>query len=285
MIDLHTHSTASDGSDSPERLVQLAASLHLQALAITDHDTLAGSDLALPAAAALGLTFVRGIELSTRLLSEPDPTRRSVHILGYFFAEPGPGFRAWVDSLRSRRQARNSALAENLCRHGMNVALEEAEAHARNITGRPHFARVLRDKGYAASMEEAFRLYLGETGACYVEREDPPPEEAIGRITEAGGVASLAHPRRLRQTDPLAEESLIRALAAAGLGAIEVWHSDHGESHRSRYSHLARKYNLALTGGSDYHGDDKPGILLGRGRNGHRVPLSALDELRRRAGH
>jgi 3',5'-nucleoside bisphosphate phosphatase len=285
VIDLHTHSTASDGTDTPAQLVGRAVSLSLQALAITDHDTLAGSDEALPEAAAAGLEFARGLELSTRLISDPDPARRSVHILGYFFDEPGPAFRAWLESLRAKRRARNCAMAELLTRNGMPVKVEEAEAIGRNITGRPHFARILRDKGYVRSMEEAFRLHLGETGSSSVEREDPLPEEGIQRILDAGGVASLAHARRLNQSDPLTEEILIRNFVEAGLGAIEVWHSDHDEAARARYTHLARKYDLAVSGGSDYHGDHKPDVLLARGRNGQRVPLSALESLRRRAGH
>jgi hypothetical protein len=285
MIDLHTHSTASDGTDTPAELVERALALGLEALALTDHDTLAGSDEARPLAAAQGLTFVRALELSTRRAEEADPAARSVHILGYFFTEPAPPFRLWLESLKEKRRARNRAMAERLQSMGYQVTLEEAEGVGRNITGRPHFAAILRRKGYVAHYEDAFRKLLGERCPAYVEREDPEPEEGIRRIHEAGGVASLAHARRLNKPGRDEEEAFIRRLVDAGLDAIEVYHSDHGESCRSRYSNLARKYGLAMTGGSDYHGAHKPDVLLGRGRRNHRAPLSLLDGLRRRAGH
>lgn len=285
MIDLHTHTTASDGTDTPAELVARAVKLGLEALAITDHDTLAGSDEARPLAAAGGLALVRGLELSTRRAEEPDPASRSVHILGYFFGEPAAGFRQWLETLKAKRRARNRAMAERLQEMGMGVTLEEAEAVGRTITGRPHFARVLREKRYVASYEDAFQRLLGERCPAYVEREDPSPEEGIRRIREAGGLASLAHARRLNKTDGAEEERIIRGLADAGLDAIEVYHSDHGESCRSRYANLARKYGLAMTGGSDYHGAHKPDVLLGRGRRNHRAPLSLLDGLRRRSRH
>ncbi len=285
MIDLHTHSTASDGTDTPSELVARALELGLEALALTDHDTLAGSDEALPLAAAGGLAFVRALELSTRRTDEPDPAARSVHVLGYFLGEPDPGFRAWLETLKAKRRARNRAMAERLQDLGYDVTLEEAEAAGRNIIGRPHFALVLRRKGYIAHFEDAFRTLLGERCPAYVEREDPSPAEGIRRIREAGGVTSLAHARRLNKPDSAEEERIIRGFVDAGLDAIEVWHSDHDESCRSRYTNLALKYGLAMTGGSDYHGAHKPGVLLGRGRRNQRPPLSLLDGLRRRAGH
>lgn len=285
MIDLHTHSTLSDGTDTPAELVARAAALGLQALAITDHDTLDGSEEALPLAASAGLASMRALELSTRRTEEPDPAARSVHILGYFFGEPDPSFRAWLDTLKAKRRERNRAMAQRLRELGYDVTLEEAEAVGRNITGRPHFARVLRQKGYIASFEEAFRTLLGECCPAYVEREDPSPEEGIRRIREAGGVTSLAHARRLNKPDSGEEERIIRGFIDAGLDAIEVFHSDHDESCRSRYTNLALKYGLAMTGGSDYHGAHKPDVLLGRGRRNHRVPLSLVDGLRRRSRH
>ncbi len=284
MIDLHTHSTASDGTDSPSELVARAASLGLEALAITDHDTLQGSDEAVTAAAAAGLRFVQGLELSTRRTEEPDPAARSVHVLGYFFRPPEPGFRAWLDSLKERRRSRNHAMAERLQALGMAVSLEEAEAEGRNITGRPHFASVLIRKGYVRSYAEAFRTLLGELCPAYVERADPTPREGIARIRQAGGVAVLAHAVRLNKAGA-EEEAVLRGFVDAGLGGIEVYHSDHDERSRSRYAQLAEKYGLAVTGGSDYHGAHKPDVLLGRGRRGQRPPLALLDGLRRAAGH
>jgi hypothetical protein len=284
LIDLHTHSTASDGTDSPAELVARAAGLGLQALALTDHDTLAGFEEARLAAARTGLELVRGLELSTRRMEEPDPAARSVHILGYFFAAPEPGFHDWLETLKDRRRERNRAMAQRLQAMGLAVSLEDAEAEGRNITGRPHFAKVLIRKGYVRSYEQAFRELLGERCPAYVERADPSPQEGIGRIRAAGGLPVLAHAVRLSKSGA-EEEAILRGFVEAGLAGLEVFHSDHDERCRSRYSQLAAKYGLAVTGGSDYHGAHKPDVLLGRGRRGQRPSLALLDGLRRAAGH
>ncbi len=184
MIDLHTHSTASDGTDAPEALVEQAARAGLMALAITDHDTLAGSDEA--ALAAGEVELVRGLELSTRILEERDPVSRSAHLLGYFFHDPPKEFRAWLETLKENRRKRNHEMARLLGEQGVMVTLEEAENLGRNITGRPHFARLMRAKGYVGSWEEAFSRYLGERGSAFVEREDPPIREGIERIKVSG---------------------------------------------------------------------------------------------------
>ena len=286
MIDLHSHTTASDGTDSPARIVALARDAALDAFAITDHDTLAGYDDARAEADRLGIGLICGLELSTRVLEERNPSSRSVHILGYFFSDPGPEFRGWLDTLRTGRRARNAAIAENLRALGLDVRLEEAEAIGCNITGRPHFAHVMRRKGYVRSLEEAFHRYLGEQAPCYVEREDPSTAEGIRRIHSAGGVSSLAHAIRLRKSDPAAEETFISRLVEQGLDALEIWHSDHDAAARHRYMRLAAKYGLGSTGGSDYHGANKPAVSLGRGRAGEvAVPSGLLDDLRGRAAN
>ena len=280
MIDLHTHTTASDGTDSPGQLVESAQRAGLAALAITDHDTLAGSDEAAPLAGAAGLRFLRGLELSTRVLEEKEPSARIAHVLAYFPNGVTDGFRAWLETLRAARRARNERLAARLQALGIGVTVEEAEAHGRNITGRPHFARVMRDKGYVQSWEEAFRRYLGEHGAAYVEREDPGAAEGIRRIREAGGVASLAHLYRMGKRRPDEEEALLARLVDAGLNALEVWHSDHDAAHVERYLGYARRHGLLVTGGSDYHGANKREVGLGCSRQGPLgIPLSVFDEL------
>jgi 3',5'-nucleoside bisphosphate phosphatase len=280
MIDLHTHTTASDGTDPPRRLVEAACAAGLSALAITDHDTLAGSDEAAPLAQAAGLRFLRGLELSTRILEETDPAARCAHILGYFPQGPSDDFRLWLNTLRARRHVRNERMAAKLQALGLSVTLAEAQAHGRNITGRPHFARVMREKGYVQTWEEAFERYLGESGAAYVEREDPTAAEGIRRIREAGGIASLAHTYRLGKADAAEEEVLVRRLVDAGLGAIEVWHSDHDAAHILRYHGYATHYGLLMTGGSDYHGANKREIALGCSRRGPlNISLSVFDDL------
>lgn len=280
MIDLHTHSTRSDGADAPDRLVTLAREAGLQALAITDHDTLLDHETY--GVLCREIELVRGIELSTRILEESDPSSRSAHLLGYFFEEPPLEFRDWLHSLKKARRERNREMARRLNEQGILVTLEEAEQLGLNITGRPHFARLMRERGYVKSWDEAFSVYLGEHGSAYVEREDPPIREGIERIKAAGGLASLAHPARLRKRDARSEEVLIRRLAGWGLDGLEAWHPDHQESDVNRYLALAGRIGLAVTGGSDYHGENKPSPALGR-CNGASIPSSALDGLRSRA--
>lgn len=279
MIDLHTHTTASDGTDTPDQLVQRALSSGIATLAITDHDTLDGVDSVLHSAAEAGLELIRGIELSTRVGAESDPRRRNAHLLAYFIADPGPEFRTWLQSLRKNRRERNGLIAERLQQLGLDVRLEEAEALGRNITARPHFASVMIRKGYVSSVREAFDVYLGETGRAYVEREDPPIEDTIHRVRAAGGVTSLAHAIRLNQPDPAREMELISGWAGEGLDAVEVWHSDHGEAEEARYGHIADACGLARTGGSDFHGEHTPGVLPGVGKGRLHVPSSVLDDL------
>ena len=284
MVDLHTHSSFSDGTDSPAELVRKAAALGLEGLALTDHDTLEGVEEAAAEGGRQGLFFLRGIELSARREDEPDELRRTLHILGYFFSPPGPGFAEWLGTLAAMRRRRNEAMAERLRRLGYDVKLEEAEALARRIVARPHFGEVLVRKGYFPTVRAAIDALLAEGCPAYVEKEDPSPAECIRRIRDAGGVASLAHPRRLCNGDPGAEEQLLRSLAGAGLQAVEVWHPDHDGRAVSRYFQLSRKFGLAATGGSDYHGGRTPDLRLGDA-GGARVKMSVLDELRRRAGH
>jgi len=280
MIDLHAHSTASDGTDAPVRLAELALGAGLTAFAITDHDTLAGSDEAAGLAGAVEV--VRGIELSTRILDENRPASRSAHVLGYFFEDPPREFRVWLDSLKTARRWRNREMARRLNEQGIHVSLEEAEQLGLNVTGRPHFARLMRDKGYVGSWEEAFARYLGEHGSAYVEREDPPIREGLERIRSAGGVTSLAHPVRLEKPDASSEEDLIGRLAAWGLDGIEAWHPDHGPADVARYVSLAKRLGLITTGGSDYHGANKPSVRLGEW-DGSGIPSGLLDGLRSRA--
>jgi len=264
--------------------VRRAAELGLEALALTDHDTLEGLEEAAAESARRGLLFLRGIELSARRADEPDELRRTVHVLGYFFQPPDAGLAAWLETLAARRRARNRAMAERLQALGYDVRLEEAEALAKRITARPHFAEVLVRKGYFPSVRAAIDALLAEGCPAYVEKEDPSPAECIQRIRASGGVACLAHPRRLGNGDPAQDEAILRALTEAGLQAVEVWHPDHDARAVSRYFQLARKYGLAVTGGSDYHGSRTPGLRLGDA-GGARVNKSVLDELRRRAAH
>lgn len=276
MIDLHSHTDQSDGTFTPAELVSEAVRIGLRALAITDHDTMAGYEIAAPLASEAGLELICGIELSTRFGG------LSVHLLGYFPCDAASEeFRAWLGFLQASRRERNGRLIEKLQSLGVDITLAEVEAKGRSLTGRPHFARVLVEKGYAKSIQEAFDEFLDESARGYVQRHEVPVDEAIGRITAAGGVSSLAHPIRVAKNDWEKLGLFVGELAAMGLQAIEVFHSDHTPENVAYYQSLATRFGLGVTGGSDFHGANKPAISLGSGiRNNLAVPDSVLTRLK-----
>lgn len=278
MIDLHTHTTESDGTYSPEELVEAAVHLGLEALAITDHDTLSGYKYAEPLARDAGLNLICGIEISTAL---GVPRRRTVHLLGYFLhGEPTADFQSWLSYMQAARRDRNRRLVERLRVLGIDIMLEEVEAVGRSLAGRPHFARLLVEKGHASDIPEAFRKYLDEAAPGYVQRDEPTLQEGIKRINDAGGLSSLAHPIRLGKRDAIEEEKMIAEMVDAGLRAIEVYHSDHAAADAERYLGVAKKYGLRVTGGSDFHGANKPNIQLGTGLRGNlNIPAELLRAL------
>jgi predicted metal-dependent phosphoesterase TrpH len=279
MIDLHSHTTESDGTYSPEELVNAAQQAGLEALAITDHDTFAGYEHAKPIADALGLNLLCGIEISTAL---GNPKTKTVHLLGYFLnGGPSEEFRQWILKMQAARRDRNERLAVRLRSLGVDIHIEEVNAIGRSMAGRPHFARLLVAKGYCTSIQDAFLKYLDESAPGYVDREEPSLEDAIRRVGEGGGISSLAHPIRLGKRNHREEESLIGEMAGYGLRAIEVYHSDQTAADSARYLDVARKYGLLVTGGSDFHGENKPSIQLGTGYRGNlNISKQVLDALR-----
>jgi len=282
LIDLHIHSTASDGTLSPTQIVEEAKALGLEAVALTDHDTLAGYYEAKPTADRLGVELVCAIELSTKLIQPDRPHPKTVHLLGYFpRREPASEFVEWIGGMQRSRRERNIRLVEKLHSLGMNVPLDEVQARGRSMAGRPHFAQIMLEKGYVGSIQEAFDKYLDEAGQAYVEREEPTFAEGVRHILDGGGIPSLAHPVRLGKKVPGHEEELIRRMCKMGLKAIEAFHCDHGPRDTERYQLLARRYDVAVTGGSDFHGELKPDVKLGTGRQGNvSVPNKVLDRLR-----
>jgi predicted metal-dependent phosphoesterase TrpH len=276
MIDLHSHTTASDGTFSPAQLMDEAGRAGVRILGITDHDTFSGYDRAVPLARQAGLELVCGIELSTKLHGN------SVHLLGYFLSTDGLGvFRGWIGDLQESRRERNVRLVARLQQLGLKITLEEVQARGGEMTGRPHFAQLLLEKGYVSSLQQAFDEYLDESAKGYVTRNEPQFAEAVGHIREGGGIASLAHPIRLRED----VSGVLPALRAAGLNAIEAYHSDHSPAQTELYLNLAAQNGLLVTGGSDFHGAVKPEIRLGTGRGGNlRVPKDLVDRLRAGAG-
>jgi hypothetical protein len=285
LIDLHSHTDQSDGSSSPADLIQEALDLNLEALGVTDHDTLAGYDIAEPIARERGLELVCGIELSTRL-EDPSSTKRppSVHLLGYFARNaPTQGFRDWLINWQDSRRERNRKLIKRLNELGVAIELEEVQKIGRNLTGRPHFAKVLIAKGYVRTTQEAFDKYLAENASAGVEREECSLIDGIRMVREAGGTPVLAHPYRLPMArDEARMSALLEDLIDEGLQGIEVFYSEHSPEDRDLYMRLAARLNLIPTGGSDYHGSNKPGIHLGTGKgNNLNLPYSVLENLRR----
>lgn len=272
MIDLHSHTSASDGSCSPAELIAEARRAGVGVLGITDHDTFAGYDEALALAPDAGIELVCGIELSTKLKGQ------SVHLLGYFLRpDKLASFREWILQMQAARRDRNLRLTARLRELGVDITLEEAEARGRGMTGRPHFARILLEKGYVSTIQQAFDDYLAESAKGYVDRQEPQFAEGVERIRGAEGIASLAHPVRLKGGLEAAET----ALREAGLNGIEVYHSDHKPEDTAQFLDFAARHGLAVTGGSDYHGSMKPGISLGTGRDGKAlVPAQVWDRLR-----
>jgi predicted metal-dependent phosphoesterase TrpH len=271
VIDLHTHTSESDGTDAPAELLTAAAEAGIRCLSITDHDTFAGFDSIFDLASDHGVRLWCGVELSC--LHES----KTVHLLGYFgWQGPPQRFRDWVNRILDSRRERNLKLIDRLNALGCQIALAEVEQYGRSVTGRPHFARVLVEKGYAKDRNDAFHRFIGEEGSAFVERHGPSLTDAIEEIKVCGGVSSLAHPVRLGMfRSPENELQLFASLREAGLDAIEVYHSDHAGYLVERYSEFAALLGLLETGGSDYHGANKPGIALGSVP----VPASVLQGL------
>ena len=276
MIDLHSHTDCSDGTFTPEELVAEGVRVGLHALAITDHDTFAGFDAASLKAPEAGIELICGIELSTRYQGG------SVHLLGYFpVTPPSKEFRAWLTWMLEMRRDRNVRLVRKLQSLGVAITLEEVETLGRTLTGRPHFARVLVEKGYATDIQNAFDVYLDESAQGFVQRQEVPMEEALERVLASGGVPSLAHPVRVAKNNREKLAGYVEDLAGLGLRAIEVYHSDHSPENAAYYASLAERFNLGMTGGSDFHGGNKPQISLGTGKgNNLHVPDELAENLK-----
>jgi predicted metal-dependent phosphoesterase TrpH len=267
LIDLHTHTTESDGTLTPQRLIVEAAAAGLRAISITDHDTLSAHRLAHGPAREAGIDLVCGIELSTKFRG------RTVHLLGYFLhGQPAESFSAWLGQMRQSRRERNLRMVEKLRGFGMDITIEEVEARGRSIAGRPHFARLMVEKGYVDTIQQAFDDYIDEGAKGYVDRYEPSLEEAVRHVHEAGGIASLAHPVRIPDL------TAIPAMRDFDLDAIEAYHSDHDAALTRRLLGMAEHCGYAVTGGSDFHGEVKPRVRLGSVA----VPNDVLDRLRER---
>ena len=274
-IDLHSHSVASDGTDTAADIVNKAAQIGLSALSLTDHDTTSAIAEATAAGAAHGVEIIPGIEISARF-----DTSGTLHILGYFINPLDNALQKGLEEYRAARNLRNPKIVEKLRACGLDITYDEVVAEAKGgVVGRPHIALVLHKRGYVRSIDEAFGKYLTRGARAYVEKDSFPPEHAIDLIRSAGGVAVLAHPTFLYLKNSK-EEKFFERLAQAGLGGVETYYSSHTEEDTRHYEALAKRYSLATTGGSDFHGKNKPDIQLGFGFGKLRVPYEVLDSLR-----
>ena len=271
MIDLHLHTTASDGRSTPAELVREAAAAGLSTSAVADHDTVAALPEVRAESAAAGLDLVPGIEV-TAVADE-----RDMHILGYFFDEQHGALAAFLVEQRSDRDRRILEILERLSKLGVQLTPEDVfgQSSAGRSIGRPAVARALVARGYVADINEAFQRYIAHDGSAFVARRGGTPETVIRLIVDAGGVASIAHPGKNKRDD------LLPAMVAAGLGGIEVFHPDHTEVDTARYLAFAEQSGLAVTGGSDYHG---PGSGRSAGLGQVTLPPTYFAGLLERAG-
>ncbi|MDR4484534.1 MAG: PHP domain-containing protein [Nitrospirales bacterium] len=273
-IDLHTHTHFSDGSVSPTALVELALQQNVSILAITDHDTTEGLPEAMEAAQRLPLEIIPGIELSTEFQG------RETHMLGYFINHADPRLQARLERLRATRVDRLHHILDRLHSLKMEISLAEVEHVAGGGTiGRPHIAQMLIEKGYVKGIKEAFDRFLGVRGAAYVRRVVPEAAEIMTWITEAGGIPILAHPYWEGLSADKTAASC-RTLVDQGLRGLEVFYGAFSARQISLNLNLARKFDLLMTGGSDFHGAFKPEISVGTGRGSLRVPPTLIDHLR-----
>jgi predicted metal-dependent phosphoesterase TrpH len=256
----------------------MAASNGAAAVAITDHDTVSGLSRGRAAAARAGVEFISGIEIS----AEYGPG--TMHILGYQIDDESEGLRSRLVELKQARDDRNPEIARRLEALGFDINYEEVAGLAGNeMVGRPHFARLLVERGYARSIQDAFDRFLAKGGAAYVEKKRLSPEAAIALIHEAGGAAVLAHPYQLKLPEIEDVDRLIGTLAGMGLDGIEAVYSRHSQDERRLYSQMAARRGLLVTGGSDYHGTYKPDIEMVKGLGDLAVPYELLGELKARA--
>jgi predicted metal-dependent phosphoesterase TrpH len=249
-IDLHLHTTASDGQCAPEQLVRLASDAGIRVLSVTDHDTRAGHAAAAAAAATFGLTFIPGIEITAVYEG------RDVHVLAYGLPEDAPALETRLRAQRRLRVERAMTIAERLAECGAAIDIDELVALAGSggkAIARPQIAKMLVTAGHAASIGEAFERYLGEHCRAYVAHSGASPLEVVSLVGALNGVSSLAHPGRLNR------DELIGPLVDAGLDCIEAYHSSHDLETETRYLAVARHHGLAVTGGSDYHGETARG--------------------------
>lgn len=267
-IDLHVHSSASDGTLAPREVTKLAYESGLAAYALTDHDTVAGIDEA--QSTKYPIRVIPGIELSAGY------GRGDIHILGLFINHHSNALQQVMVDVVNEREWRNKKMAENLATAGIDITVDRVRGNDTNaVLTRAHFARFLINNGYAKDTKEAFSKYLSESTPYFVQRKYLSPEECITLITESGGYPILAHPMIYKFPIPELDR-LIKRLKNSGLYGLETIYSTYTNQEEDIVRSFAHRYSLAITGGSDFHGSNKPDIQIGSGRGNLRIPISLL---------
>lgn len=282
LIDLHVHSTKSDGTLTPEEVVCAASTAGLSAIALTDHDTVSGVADAAGTAAALGIELVPGIEFSTEYALSGSSEGKEVHIVGLFIDPDNPLLLEKTKEFRECRNGRNAKMVAALQKVGFSITMDELiAANPDSIITRANIARFLYETGQVKSVQKVFEKYIGDGCRCFIGRFKVSPLEAVELIHAAGGVAILAHPL-LYHLKPAALQQLIDTLKQARLDGIEAVYSTHSAADEQYVKNLAEKNGLLISGGSDFHGENKPSIRLGSGHGNLRVPYEILADLRKR---
>lgn len=273
-IDLHVHSNESDGTYTPAQLVDYAIEKGLAAFALTDHDTTKGLAEAVGAAKGRPIEVIPGIEFSTEYEG------RDIHIVGLDFDYEDQEFQSQLKRFRDSRDLRNEKMIRKLNEAGIKISWEDMESRfGEAVWTRAHFARFMLDEGYIKSMPEAFERYIGDRGPCYVPREKVTPSQAVHLVRRAGGIPVLAHPL-LYHLSSERLKVLVEELKKRGLLGLEAVYSTHKGYEEDEMRRLARTTGLCISGGSDFHGSNKPAIDLGCGRGNLKIPYEILKQLR-----
>jgi 3',5'-nucleoside bisphosphate phosphatase len=278
LIDLHTHSTASDGSLSPEDLVVYAHRKGAAALALTDHDTIEGLERAMTAGKKLGLEVIPGLEISAQY------SGGTMHILGYYLDPAEPNLNRKLRRLQEARRERNPKIVSKLRSLGIAISYDQVQDLAQGQIGRPHIAQVLFKIGAVSSLEEAFQKYLTKGALAYVEKFRFSPHEAISLILRAGGIPVLAHPFTLNYPSLRELKIVVNKLKDNGLKGMEVIYPEHTSDQTSTYFSLVKELKLIYTGGSDFHGGLKKGVDLLTGKGDLKIPYQILKNLKALTG-
>lgn len=274
-VDLHVHSNASDGTFSPSQVVELAKNAGLDAFALTDHDTTAGVPEALEKGRDLNIEVIPGIEVSSSF----DGTE--IHILGLFVNSDDPVLAAMLEKMRISRDRRNEKMLENLAADGISFTKEElCGDNPDTIITRAHIAHALVAKGICSGMDQAFKKYLQYGGRYCPQKEHLSPEEVVKTLISNGAFVALAHPFQYKFGDKTTEE-LIAHMADLGMKGLEVYHSSNNKLESMKLQEMAVRHHLLPTGGSDFHGGNKPDISIGTGRGGLRVSSLLLEDIKR----